>query len=1264
MALDALTGHIEDRGLEQEMRSSYLDYAMSVIVGRALPDVRDGLKPVHRRVLYAMHDIGLQPTRPYRKCAFIVGEVMGKYHPHGDSAIYDTLVRMAQDFSLRYLLVDGQGNFGSIDDDPAAAMRYCVTGDTRVATPRGTVRIDSLAPDAGPESDTEIETQVLDRLGRPVSASRLFHSGDHPTLRLRTAQGHELTGTHNHPVLCLVDMAGVPLLLWKLLEEIEPGDRVLISRTPHEADRATSEEERRLALLAGALVSEGWVSPQRVGFNDADADFFNEVVAAYDAIVGGPRYVYSRTIASGSVIHELDVQNLGRFRESPLSELTGLAREKKVPEFVWRGSAGFKRAFLAALFTGDGPSSPLPQNTIQVSYSTCSEQLARDVQLLLLESGVVSRICRYGKGELEVVVSDRRDARLFAENVGFLGTKQDELLGALARIPESSRALSRDHVPFLADYIRSAAGSTGAAGSWLQRHNIDRVERWEQGGTAILERIASEEVRSVVSPLTSGDYFYAEVESVVDAGVRAVYSIRVDSDDHSFLTNGFVSHNTEARLGRLATELLRDIDADTVDFGPNYDESTQEPQVLPARFPNLLVNGTSGIAVGMATNIPPHNLREVAAAVTAYIDDPQIDLAGLMQHVKGPDFPGGGIMSREGIRDAYASGRGSIRVRARAHVEPLKGGKEAIIVTELPFMVKKGGEGGLITKIADLARDKKLEGISDLRDESDERSGMRLVIELKRGGPPAKVVLNNLYKKTAMQSTFGANMVALVDGVPRTLSLLELIEHYVEHQREVVTRRTQYELRRAEARAHILEGLLVALDNLDAVIKLIRGSSDPDTARDGLIEKFELSREQAQAILDMRLQRLTALEADKVRAEHADLMERIGELRAILGDEAKVMGLVKDELAEVVESYGDERRTELAHFEGDVGIEDMIADQQMVISLTASGYVKRLALATYRQQHRGGVGVMGMNMKEDDYIAHLHISSTHDYLLFFTNRGKVYRLKVYELPEGSRTSKGSSLRNLLPLREGEKVMAVIPTRDFKENKYLAFATAKGLIKKTEFLAYNTPIRADGIIAIKIRDDDELVQVRLTSGEDDILMVSHSGHAARFSEELVRSMGRDTSGIKGMNVAGAGNRVLAMDVARNDTELFVVTENGYGKRTPVSEYPVKGRGTKGVLTAKLTAKKGGLAGALIVGEHQELLFISQNGMVQRTSVGGISQMGRSTQGVKVMNIKDDDRVSAVALVVESEEAPAVADGPQPEELPGGDGASADGNSPEG
>jgi DNA gyrase subunit A len=624
----------------------------------------------------------------------------------------------------------------------------------------------------------------------------------------------------------------------------------------------------------------------------------------------------------------------------------------------------------------------------------------------------------------------------------------------------------------------------------------------------------------------------------------------------------------------------------------------------------------------------------VTGAVNAFIDDPEIDLKGLMKHVKGPDFPGGGtIMGSEGIRDAYASGRGSISVRAKAHVEPIKGGKEAIIVSELPFQVKKGGEGGLITKIADLVRDKKITGISDLRDESD-RSGMRIVIELKRSGDPAKVVLNQLYKRTAMQQSFGINMVALVDGVPRTLSLLEAIRHYVVHQREVVTRRTQYELSRAEARAHILEGLLVALDKLDAVIKLIRGSKDPDVAREGLIEKFKLSRAQAQAILDMRLQRLTALEADKIKAEHKELVKTIKELRTILADESKVLALVKKELAEIAERYGDDRRTEIAAAEGEVDIEDMIADQQMVISLTASGYAKRVPLATYRQQRRGGRGVMGMNLKEGDYIEHLHICSTHDYLLFFTNRGKVYRLKVYELPEGSRTAKGRALVNVLPLRDRERVMAVKPTRDFSEGKFVVFGTKNGMIKKTEFKQYDTPMRADGIIAIKIRKGDELVQVRLTSGNDDIIMVSASGHAARFKEKAVRAMGRDTSGVRGMNVSEKGNRVLAVDVARDEDELFVLTENGYGKRTPMSEYPVKGRGTKGVLTVKLTTKKGMLAGALVVRAHQELIFISQSGMVQRTSVSGISRMGRPTQGVRVMNLKSGDRVSAVALVVES------------------------------
>ena len=649
----------------------------------------------------------------------------------------------------------------------------------------------------------------------------------------------------------------------------------------------------------------------------------------------------------------------------------------------------------------------------------------------------------------------------------------------------------------------------------------------------------------------------------------------------------------------------------------------------------------------MATNIPPHNLRETIAATIAYIDDPELDTAGLMQHIRGPDFPTGGvILGLSGIRDAYETGRGRVRVRAKAHIEPLAQGKEAIIVTELPFMVKKGGDGGLIRKVADLHAEKKLPEVTNIEDHSD-RNGMRVVIELKRDANP-KVVLNKLWKHTQMQTTFGVNMVALVDNVPRLLPLRSVIHNYVQHQREVIVRRSKHELRALERRVHILEGQLIALDNLDEVISLIRGSRDRETARSGLIERFGLTYIQAQAILELRLSQLTALEADDIRREHDDKMERIAELRTLLGDEDMVLALIKEELAEISDRYGDERRTEIAPSEDDLDIEDLIADQQMVISITNSGYIKSLPLATYRQQRRGGVGIIGMDTKEDDYIEHLFVCSTHDYLLFFTNRGKVYRSKVYELPEMGRTSKGRYLGNVLPLRDGERVQSVLATRDFAETQYLMFATRQGAVKKTEFASYNTPIKADGIIAIKIRGDDELVAVRRVDPEDEILMVSHEGLTVRFREGDARAMGRDTSGVRGMNVAGKNNYVLAMDVARPGQDLLVVTENGYGKRTGIDEYRLTARGTKGVKTITFTEAKGLLAAALVVKEHQDLVFISRDGMVQRTGVRGINRYGRTSQGVRVMNLRDGDEVSAVALVVESE-APTAASVIEPASL---------------
>ena len=810
--IDLVGGRVEPVELEDEMQRSFLEYAMSVIVERALPDVRDGLKPVHRRILYSMMESGVTPANPHRKCARVVGDVMGRYHPHGDAAIYDTLVRMAQDFSYRYELIDGHGNFGSVDGDRAAAMRY-----------------------------------------------------------------------------------------------------------------------------------------------------------------------------------------------------------------------------------------------------------------------------------------------------------------------------------------------------------------------------------------------------------------------------------TEARLAQVAIELLDDIRKETVDFVDNYDGSMQEPVALPGKFPNLLVNGSSGIAVGMATNIPPHNLGEVVDAINAVIDDPEVGLDSLMDRLRGPDFPTGGIiMGKAGIRQAYSTGRGIIQVRALAHTEQVKGGRQRVVITEIPYQVNKSK---LSQKIAELVKSKTIAGISDLRDESD-RSGMRLVIEIKRDADP-EVVLNQLYKHTQMQTSFGIIMLALVDGVPRTLPLKEFLQKHVEHRQEVVTRRTGFDLRKAEERAHILEGLLVAIDNIDETIELIRASKTVDEARDKLITRFRLSEVQAQAILDMRLQRLTGLERQKVKDELKELRQRIKELKGILADPSKVLALIKDELEEIRSKYSDERRTEVGGEAEDLSMEDLIAEEEMVISITHSGYAKRVPVTTFRKQKRGGRGVTGMDLKEGDFVEHLFITTTHHFILFFSNKGKVYRLKVFELPTGSRTSKGKAMVNLLPLEPAEKIVEVIATKDFEGGKYLVTATKNGIVKKTPFERYDSA-RKDGIIALRLFPGDEMIRARLTDGNQELLMVSEKGQAIKFSEKDCRPMGRVSAGVKGMKL-DRGDRVLTMEVLGDGTDVFVITSNGYGKRTSGGVYPLHRRGGKGVRTIKLTEVKGVLAGARVVMDNQELVVASQEGIVIRVPVNGIPRTGRGTQGVKVMKVQDKDRVSAVALMVSGDDS---------------------------
>lgn len=809
--MDKYEGNILHIDIEEEMKKSFIDYAMSVIVQRALPDVRDGLKPVHRRILFAMHSLGFTPDKPHRKSATTVGEVLGKYHPHGDAAVYETMVRMAQDFSYRYPLIDGHGNFGSIDGDAAAAMRY-----------------------------------------------------------------------------------------------------------------------------------------------------------------------------------------------------------------------------------------------------------------------------------------------------------------------------------------------------------------------------------------------------------------------------------TEARMSKISMEMMRDINKDTVDFMPNYDESLKEPVVLPSRFPNLLVNGSSGIAVGMATSIPPHNLGEVIDGVIATIDNPEIELDELMKYIKAPDFPTGAlIMGREGIKKAYATGRGNVVIRAKAEIENMSGNRQRIVITEIPYQVNKAA---LIEKIADLVKEKKIEGISDLRDESD-REGMRIVIEIKRDAN-ANIILNQLYKHTQLQSSFSIIMLALHQGQPKIMNLKEMLKHYIDHQKEIIVRRTKYDLNKAEERAHILEGLRIALDHIDEIISILRGSKTVNEAKEKMMKRFGLTDVQATAIAEMRLKTLTGLERSKIEEEYLGLIKDIEYYRSILASELMINNIIKNELLEIKKTYGDKRRSKITQSVKDFEVEDLIEEEEIAVTLTHFGYIKRLPADTYKSQRRGGKGITALQTREDDFVEHLFITSTHNYLLFFTNKGRMYRLKAYEIPEAGRQAKGTALVNLLHLDKGELVNAVITIKDFEEEGYLIFMTKNGIIKKTDLKEYVSQ-RTKGLNAITLKEGDELISVKLTRGTSELIAVTRHGLAIRFPEKDVRSMGRTATGVKGVTL-DEGDSVIAMDIVEEDADLLVISERGFGKRTSLDEYRVQRRGGKGVITSKITKKTGYLVGAKVVKEDCEVMLISAEGVIIRMHVKDISKMGRSTQGVTLMKVSENDNVVALAKIVPEEE----------------------------
>ena len=1240
------TGNIKTVSIVEEMTSAYLDYSMSVIVSRALPDVRDGLKPVHRRVLYAMDQMGLQSTKAFRKCAGTVGEVLKSYHPHGDAAVYDSLVRMAQPWSMRYPLVLGQGNFGSQDDDPPAAMRYCVTGDTLVVTDKGLVPISQISQ-PGVE---DVSVRVLSKDGKTNTASKWWDCGTFQTWRVLTQRGYEVTGTANHPLLVAAphDSDGRVSLTWKTIAQLAVGDYVVLDRSAilwpeqpvdlhpfypsvlqksrvmqHTLPETLDED---MGFLLGALLAEGTFRDQVIEFTNTPGDFAEYFIQSWRRVFPTCRlHIFEKEPVGYGKKPFLQMQVVSQHIISFIQALglSGRSAQRQIPEAILRSPRNVAAAFLRGLFEGDGAVEKSGRSLLRINLTARNHLMLRQVQTLLLRFGIVASLNNDRTRQMHrLLISGRDNLALFASEIGFTSAVKSKALAAILDL-HTGRALSRtDYIPYLAEYVRAHA--TRGQREWLSKHNFDRSDRL----TATLPRFAQVLPAVAVAEienLARQHYLFERVESIEDAGEQPVYSVRVDSACHSFVANGFVNHNTEAKLAAIADELLRDIDKDTVDFKPNYDNQTEEPVVLPARLPNLLLNGSTGIAVGMATNIPPHNLVEVCNGITYLIDNPEATTEDLSRIVRAPDFPTGGIIQgREGIRNTYANGRGRIVVRARTKIEEGERGRMSIIVTELPYQVNKAE---LVKKIAELARDKRIDGVSEVRDESD-RQGMRMLIELKRDATPESV-LNSLYKYTAMQSAFNTNMLALVDQQPRILTLKAFLQHHINHREIVITRRTRFELAKAEARKHILEGLKIALDNLDAVINTIRGSASAEVALINLMQQFSLSEEQGKAILDMRLARLAALERSKVEEELRDVLKNIDYYRMLLADINEIRKLIKADLQELKGKYGDARRTDIGDAEaGEFTEEDLIRNDEVVVTLTEKGYIKRLPSNTYRAQRRGGRGITGMATREDDTVRHLLVVHSHDALLFFTDRGRVFQLRVYELPDVSRTAKGEHIINLISIEQKERVTAVVYVPKGVSRDYMIVATKKGEVKKTTMDEFEV-VRRSGLIAMDLEADDELIGAKLAHADDDVLMITAQGKAIRFTVEELRSASRTSGGVRGIRLA-EDDRVVSLNLAAKGSELLVVTEHGLGKRTPVEEYPKQSRGGGGVITLKVTEKSGPVAAARVITENDsDLMIITAGGIVIRTDVGKIWQLGRSTQGHRVMQPGEGDSVVAVA-----------------------------------
>jgi len=1266
----ALGEKVVNREIEEEIKDSYISYAMSVIVGRALPDVRDGLKPVHRRILYCMQELGLDPGKPYKKSARIVGE--------------------------------------------------CFVKDTLVLTSQGLKRIQDIR-----------RGEVVFTSSGQKPVIELYEMPPRPLLNVRLHNGIHSTMTLNQPIRVLNPKLE---FIWKLAKDLTPNDYVVVRATypeiqkPAELRRVRPEDPARfdeeMAYLLGFWLSDGWIEKAR-----GRVGWYSTCRAVIERIRKTLQTRFSLEPALEEKPYEVWIgEHLQRHQgyqvrisRDAFTQFFGLnfgiasswtAVTKRIPQQLFYSPRNVIWALISGLMDGDG-SIHVERNIIH--YGSVSSTLIEQLTLLLQHQGVFAhRLLDASPGESMVnrkVVSSNypfhyleirgSNALKLAQRLNLSNPDKQARLDRIATA--ALKKSSHEVIPFAGKRIFKELSRYHLGSGWYQdcsgqkfrqgigyptgskiRYSADLLEKplhrsqiVEWGISNKLQRIGSP-VSETIERINRDDLYFIKIDSITQVPQEPTFDLQVQ-DDHEFIANGMVVHNclgkyhphgdmavydalvrmvqdfslryplidgqgnfgsidgdapaahryTEARLETIAMELLEDLDKNTVDFAPNFDGSLTEPKVLPARIPNLLINGSSGIAVGMATNIPPHNLSEVVDALSVLIDDPECELSVLMKYIKGPDFPTGAIIcGRDGIKDAYATGRGSVRIRAKAQIEQLKGNRQALVITELPYQVNKAT---LLENIAKLAQEKTVEGISDLRDESD-KDGMRIMIELKRDAND-QVVLNLLYKHTQMETSFGIITLALVDGRPRVLGLKSMLQTFVEHRKEIITRRTKFELAKAQERAHILEGLKKAIANLDAIIKLIRQSKTPQEAKEGLIKKFDFSDRQAQAILEMQLQRLTALERDKLEAEYQELLKKIAYYQMLLKNEQKVLEVIKDELQEVKKKFGDERRTEILGEVQEFKIEDLIAEEDVVITISHGGYIKRLPVSAYRKQRRGGVGVTAMETKEEDFVEHLFVTSTHEALLFFTNHGRCYWLKVHEVPQASRYARGTAIVNLLSLQKDERLSTFVAVKEFIPEQFLLMATKQGTIKKTTLEAYSNPRKA-GIIAITLEKGDELIEAKITDGEREVLLVTKQGKAIRFPESQAREVGRSARGVRGIRL-GKSDEVIAMVVVRPQSTLMTVTALGFGKRTDMDAYRLQSRGGKGITNLKVTKRNGEVVGAKTVMDQDEVMLISQEGMMVRCPAKDVRATGRATQGVRVISIKGKDRVASVACVVPKE-----------------------------